>query len=74
MGVLRRLNRYGDTEMRWEAGDVKSLQDARLTFASHIKDGGLAFEVDSPSGDATVVRKFNSKAEEIILAPRLMGG
>jgi len=74
MGVLRKLDRYGDTETRWDPADGKQLGAARSLFEEHIKMGGLAYEVDQPREPAEVIRKFNPRAKEIILAPRMVGG
>jgi hypothetical protein len=74
MGVLRKLDRNGDTETRWDPADDGQLGAARLVFYQHLKAGGLAFEVDAPREPAEVVRTFNPRAKEIILAPRMVGG
>jgi hypothetical protein len=72
MGILRRLNEQGDTEMSWEPGEEWG---AKLVFDAHIKAGGLAFDVPAdPREPAEVIRRFNPEAKEIILAPRMVGG
>jgi hypothetical protein len=71
MGVIRRLNRFGDTELQWTR---EYDQDARALFNAHLALGGLAFEIGDPREPAEVVRAFNPEAREIILAPRMKGG
>ena len=73
--VMRTLNHHGDSETHWEPNDKDSLRKARNQFALHLEEGGMAFEVPmDPREPAEVIRKFNPDAQEIILAPRLVGG
>jgi hypothetical protein len=73
--VMRKLNRYGDTETHWDPADKESVRHARLLFDNHVAYGGLAFEVPADARQpAEVVRRFSPSAEEIVLAPRMVGG
>ena len=75
MGVMRKLNHYGDTETHWEPDDKTAVKIARALFDGHLISGGMAFLVPpDPREPAEVIRKFNPDAEEIVLAPRLVGG
>lgn len=75
MGIMRKLNHYGDTETRWEPSDKQGTKIARALFDAHLTGGGMAFDVPSdPREPAEVIRKFNPDAKEIVLAPRLVGG
>ncbi|HKD45109.1 MAG TPA: hypothetical protein VKD24_05585 [Candidatus Angelobacter sp.] len=74
MGVLRRLDRRGDTETAWDEKDRASLTKALRLFEEHIKLGGMAYEIEKPREPAEVIRHFNPLAKEIILAPRMVGG
>lgn len=75
MGVLRRLNSHGDTEYPWNDKSAVSTEGAKFIFDEHIKNGGMAFDVPAdPREPSEVIRRFNPKAKEIILAPRMVGG
>ena len=74
--VMRRLNHQGDSEINWEPDDSRTLAFAKAIFETHVhKDGGMAYLVPSdPRQESEIIRKFDPNAEEIILAPRLVGG
>jgi len=74
MGVIRKLDRRGDTETAWDEKDGPSLVKALRLFEEHIKLGGMAYAIENPRDPAEVIRHFNPLAKEIILAPRMVGG
>jgi adenylate kinase len=72
---MRKLNRFGDTEIQWNPAEKETVRRARLVFDQHVTvERGMAFEVGDPREPAEVIRKFNPEAQEIVLAPRMVGG
>ena len=74
MNVMKVLGRTGDTEVKWNPHTGEGLQSASRIFEEKINRGYLAF-VEGPNGEGSIlIRNFDSQAESIILAPRLVGG
>ncbi len=76
MAVLRILNIRGDDSIEYDpALDDERLKRARAEFDSKVGKGYLAFVPDDgKTGGGTQIRRFDRKANEIILQPAISGG
>ncbi len=74
MAVLRVLNASGDDRVDWDP-DVadERVARARALFEAKVGRGWLAYAPDG-SGSGTQLRRFDPKAEEIVLQPAIAGG
>lgn len=73
MQVLKILTSSGETVLEWNRADAQSVEDVRREFNSLIKSGFQAFRIDSPT-TGELIRKFQPKAQEIIMTAPMMGG
>lgn len=73
MAKLRVLNMTGDTTLEWAPNDAASVEVVRKQFDAIIKEGYMAFRVDSPTS-GELIRTFEPEAEEIIMTAPLVGG
>lgn len=73
MGTMRQMDKSGDTKIQWTLGNKDEEDNARRSFDDLRAKGFLAYEVVA-NGKGEVVKKFDPKAEKIILAPRMAGG
>jgi hypothetical protein len=75
MAVLRILNIRGDDSIEYDpALEDERLLRARETFEAKVGKGYLAFVPGDGVGDGTQIRRFDRKAQEIILQPAISGG
>lgn len=74
MGVIRMLNRRGDTPTAWKVKDKKSLSEAEERFAFLLKDGFTIVKDPTSNSPGTIIREFDPNANEIIAIPQLVGG
>lgn len=73
MSKLRILNHEGDTTFEWELDNPESIKAVRKQFDRIMREGYMAFRVDSPtSGEA--IKSFDPKAREIIMTAPMVGG
>lgn len=79
MGMMRQMTaRTGDTVVTW--GDTEVEGATKLTEAeveerfNAIVRGGTHSAVQVDGGNATTVKNFDAKAEEIVVLPNIMGG
>jgi hypothetical protein len=74
MAVLRVLNANGDDRVEWDPGVTdERMRRARALFQEKVGHGWLAYVPDG-EGSATQVRRFDPKADEIVLQPAIAGG
>lgn len=75
MGVMAIMDpSAGDLKVIWDPENKDEVKAAEEQFISLTKKGHLAYTVDTKGGKGTQIRKFDPKAEKIILAPALRGG
>ena len=72
MGVIRKLNRHGDTPTAWDTADPATIAEAERIFAAELDNGNTAYA--RRDGTDTVTRKFDPEAEEIVIVSPLQGG
>ncbi len=81
MGKLRLLSIKGDRTVTWEqkqaeTGDPEAEQavrEAERIFQEALRNGATAFRV-SPGAPATRIDRFDPKADQILVVPRVAGG
>ena len=72
-GKLIVLNESGDTVHDWDSEDPISLDIVRGVFSEKLSQGHLAYRMEG-RGSGVVVKEFDPSAEEIVLAPPMVGG
>ena len=81
MGMLRRLSQRGDDVVRWdvkraelgEADAVAAVAEAERIFAEARQRGATAYAVGLGQ-TPTLIEQFDPQLDEIVLAPRVVGG
>jgi hypothetical protein len=76
-GELSILNGDGDTKLVWDSNNEDEVEAAETLFNELIAKGFAAFEVSDEKekgGKGKMLKKFNPKAERIIMSPRIAGG
>jgi hypothetical protein len=76
-GELAILNGEGDTKLTWDANNEDEVDAAREMFDDLIAKGFQAFEVSDEKekgGKGKMIKKFDPKAQRIIMSPRIGGG
>jgi len=81
MGMLRRLSQRGDDVVSWdvkraalgEADAVAAVREAERIFAEARKQGATAYAVKRGQAP-TLIEQFDPQIDEIVLAPRVVGG
>lgn len=77
MGIMRILDETGDTQLAWCTDDDQSVAAVRAEFERLVHGErwfAFARESGASADDATLVRTFDTAAEEIVLTRPLMGG
>ena len=76
MGVMRILDRTGDTAVTWELDDPASLDEAEYMFNRLSAESKIAFArpPGAPAHHAEHIWTFDPMAEEIIWVRPLQGG
>lgn len=74
MGILRELNRSGDTETEWNATTKLGVAEAMERFNAMMSKGGHAYAFKEEGGKATATREFDPTAHEIVVHEQLQGG
>jgi hypothetical protein len=77
MGKIRILNDQGDATLVIDAppaeGETRVTEaEARKRVRDHVARGGLAYS--AKPGESEVIRDFDPRVEETVLAPRMQGG
>jgi hypothetical protein len=72
MGVIRYLNRKGDSETYWNTNDHTAIAQAKQLF-DNLPRSALKFEIQE-DGSAELVNVFNPRAKEILIVPQIRGG
>lgn len=74
MAVLRILNASGDERVEWDP-DVADERTARVRalFDAKVGQGWMAYAPDE-AGGGTQLRRFDPRADEIVLQPAIAGG
>jgi len=67
------MDHSGDSRHPFTPEDAAALLEAEQRFNALLREGYTA-AVRSPTGDSTVIRKFDPKAEETLFVPRFVGG
>jgi hypothetical protein len=67
------MDHTGDSRHQFDPADAQALSRAEKRFRSLTK-GGFTAAVRTPSGDVTLIKKFDAAAEETLFYPRLVGG
>lgn len=73
-GTLHVMDRTGDTKVIWSADNPDEVENARATFDRLKSKGFLAYSVRSDGEKGEVMRKFDKRAERIVMSPQLVGG
>jgi hypothetical protein len=73
MAVLRVLNANGDDRVEWDPDvlDGRAAR-ARALFEAKVGKGWMAYAPDLEGG--TQLRRFDPRADEIVLQPAIAGG
>jgi len=79
--MLRRLSHRGDDVVSWdvkrvelgEADAVAAVREAERIFADARKQGATAYAVQRGQAP-TLIEQFDLRIDEIVLAPRVVGG
>jgi hypothetical protein len=74
MGLLRVLDKGGDKEIPWDPEDREQLDDARFVFETLMRAGYQAYRLEANGRTGEFLRRFKPEAQEIVLAPRFVGG
>ena len=75
MPEMRVMGGKGDTKIIWDRDNPEEVENARRTFDDLKEKGYLAYKVDDDDASkGEVIRRFNAKAEKMILAPPMAGG
>jgi hypothetical protein len=81
MGMLRVISKRGDDRVLWnaenaQAGDgeaMAAIREAERIFARERARGATAFRVE-PGKPVERLEQFDSKATQIVMVPRVVGG
>jgi hypothetical protein len=73
MGILRIQDATGDSELRWDVADKKSVAAANAIVDKLMDKGHIAYKTDKQGG-GEVIKSFDPNAEEIVVAVPLIGG
>jgi hypothetical protein len=74
-GLMSTLDKTGDTRVMWDRGNEEEVAAARRQFDDLTSRGYLAYKAEGKDGhQGEVIRKFDPKAERIILVKQLVGG
>lgn len=77
MGLMRILDKTGDTVVVWDLDDEKSLADAKATFHHQLHRRHrvpYARRCGETAGSARPITTFDPTVEEIVFAAPVMGG
>jgi len=72
--VLHILDKTGDTKLIWSSDNDDEVENARRTFQDLKKKGFVAHAVNQGGRKGEILQEFDRTAEQIIMAPPLVGG
>ena len=64
----------GDFRITWDSDKPEEVSHAQATFNKFRGQGYLAYKVNAKGDKGEVLQSFDSTAEKVILAPRMIGG
>ncbi len=67
------MDHSGDSRHHFDAKDLNALAEAERRFKV-LTGSGFTAATRQANGDVSLVRSFDSKAEETVFYPRLIGG
>jgi len=67
------MDHTGDSRFKFDPADAGALLKAEQRF-KELTGAGFTAAVRSSTGDPTVIRSFDPKADETLFFPRLVGG
>jgi hypothetical protein len=74
-GLLHTLDRTGDHRIMWDRDNADEVAASERTFKELTAKGYVAYKAEGKRGEAgTVLKKFDPKAERIILVKQNQGG
>lgn len=78
-GVLRVLNRTGDTVLEWDTEDATKLDPGfvRSEFDRLVSQGHMAFQDTSSGGQSTAeqIKSFDPAVHDrVVMSPQFVGG
>jgi len=76
VGVMRILDRTGDTVVAWDVADPASLAEAEALFARLTRECKIPFArpTAGAAGDAERIRHFDPALDEIVWVRPVAGG
>jgi len=72
--VMAVMGKEGDTKTVWDKDKPDEVEAAKIQFDALKAKGYLAFKVDEDGEKGEVMKKFDPKAQKVILAPPVVGG
>ena len=73
-GQIRAMTKDGDFKFIWDHTNKKEAAVAKELYDKYVKDGFIAFHVKKDGEKGVKMRKFDPKAEKIIMGPQMVGG
>lgn len=74
-GLMSTLDRSGDVRQMWDRNNKDEVEAARRQFEELAGKGFLAYKAEGKDGhQGEQIRRFDPKAERIILVRPLVGG
>jgi hypothetical protein len=67
------MDHSGDSRHHFDANDLRALAEAERRFKV-LTGAGFTAATRQANGDVSLVRSFDSNAEETVFFPRLVGG
>lgn len=76
MGLMRILDHTGDTVVRWSLDDPATMAEAESIFRRLQGERKMAFArpAGAPADQASLIRRFDPAADEIIWVRPIQGG
>ena len=75
MGELRILDETGDSVIKWNLNQPKTVEEAKKAFDKQFnKKNVKAWSVDDKGNKSKELKAFDPHAEQIILTPELVAG
>ena len=73
MAIQLVMDRTGDAQHRFDAGDRAAVEEAKKRFME-LTSAGFTAAVRTEPGEQRIMRSFDPTAEETLFYPRLVGG
>lgn len=73
-GMLCVMSHKGDTRLIWDKHNDDEVEAAETMFDNLKEKGYVAWSVKKDGEKAEVIKKFDKKAEKIIMSPPIAGG